>query len=159
MDTPSYLYILFPVRKTAIIWFLCLASAPLSGVAGQDFHADAREVGAFTDRAMRDAAYEHGLRFSNAVDEADYWNDQRDFEQQLFEQYPTQYLGYLLGKKRAYQKHRETCDSGCGHGDFYYRQASFYLQYDPKDEGAFLTLTRGEDTTGWQVASIPRKNR
>lgn len=106
---------------------------------------------AYTALAGRDAAYEHRLAFAKPVDEADFWNDQRVFEQGLLEYNPEYYRRYLQGKRAAYLSHRETCDSRCSHGDYYYRQASFYLQHDSGDTGALLTLIRSKQTGVWEV--------
>jgi hypothetical protein len=113
---------------------------------------------AFTTLAIRDADYEHNLVFTNSVDEADYWNDQRVFEQKLLERNPSFYMRYLQGKKNSYSKHRESCDSRCAHGDYYYRQASFYLQYNSGDDGVFLTLTQSKNAEGWKVSYADMKH-
>ena len=101
---------------------------------------------------MLDADIEHRLSFSQPADEVDYWNDQRAFEQQLFEQYPDHYRTYLAGKKLAYQRHQKSCNTSCSHGDYYYRQASFYLQYEHGDQQAILTFYKAEATEGWEVS-------
>jgi hypothetical protein len=101
---------------------------------------------------MRDAAIEHRLRFAQPADEVDYWNDQRAFEQRLYEQYPDHYRLYLAGKKLAYQRHQQACNTSCSHGDYYYRQASFYMQYDPGDQEAILTFYKAAATDGWEVS-------
>lgn len=107
---------------------------------------------AYTALAGRDAAYEHSLVFTKPVDEADFWNDQRDFEQGLLEHNPEFYRNYLQGKKDSYLRHREICDLHCSHGDYYYRQASFYLQHDSGNDGALLTLIRSKQTGVWEVS-------
>jgi len=116
------------------------------------------QTGAYAALAARDAEYEHELVFLNSVDEADYWNDQRVFEQKLLERNPAFYRRYLQGKKKSYSKHRESCDSQCAHGDYYFRQASFYLQYNSGEDGVFLTLIQSGNAGGWKVSFADSKN-
>ena len=108
--------------------------------------------------ASRDAEYEHSLVFTTSVDEADYWNDQRAFEQKLLERNPANYRSYLQGKKKSYLRHGETCSSQCGHGDYYYRQASFYMQHNSGGEGMLLTLIKSESTGVWKLSYADRKH-
>ena len=121
-----------------------LAGACLFPVSAQELAGSTTQDSAYEDLALRDAEHEHALVFSKTGDEADYWNDQRIFEQQILKRNPAHYRSYLQGKRKSYLKHGETCSSGCKHGDYYYRQASFYLQYDSGDQSSFLTLVQSE---------------
>ena len=140
------------MKKGVVIWFLILTWACFIPVSAQEFEGSTTEGLAFAALAVRDAEHEHRLVFEKSVDEADYWNDQRIFEQQMLERNPAHYRSYLNGKKKSYLKHREICGSKCGHGDYYYRQASFYMQYDSGEKGSFLTLIQSENADGWEVS-------
>lgn len=140
------------MKKGALIGSLVLAGVFLAPLWAQVPSSAAAQTGAYAALATRDAEYEHQLVFSNSVDEADYWNDQRVFEQKLLEQNPAFYRRYLQSKKKSYSKHRENCGSQCIHGDYYYRQASFYLQYDSGNGEVLLTLIQSENAEGWKVS-------
>ena len=147
------------MKKGAFIWSLFLAGISLAPLWAQEPSGGAKHVEAYAALASRDAEYEHSLVFSTLVDEADYWNDQRVFEQKLLEHGPATYMTYLRGKKKSYLKHGQTCDSQCGHGDYYYRQASFYMQYDSGDDGVFLILVQSEKAGEWQLSYAGGKHR
>ena len=140
------------MKKVAFIWTLFLAGVFLAPLWAQKPSEGATHFEAYATLASRDAEYEHGLVFLTSADEVDYWNDQRVFEQKLLERSPAFYMNYLQGKKQAYLKHRETCDTKCSHGDYYYRQASFYMQYDSGDDGVFLTLIQSGKAGEWQLS-------
>lgn len=146
------------MKKGAIIGFLILAGACLIQVSAQELPRSTAEVSAYVSLAMRDAEHEHELMFTSTGDEADYWNDQRSFEQKLLEHNPALYRGYLQGKKISYLDHGKTCGSACGHGDFYYRQASLYLQYDSGDKGSILTLIQSHRAGVWEVSYASGKH-
>lgn len=148
------------MRPSNFIWIFCLIGAVTYQVAGQDVVSMASEEQLYLERAMRDADHEHNMRFSRHADEVDFWNDQRDFEQKLFQSHSGNYKAYLYGKHLAYLSHREDCSSECGHGDYYRRQASFYSQFNSRNGDTFLTLTRLEDDLGWEVSLIStRRNQ
>ncbi len=140
------------MKKGTFIWTLLLAGVSLVPLFSQEAAADTARMEAYTAMAGRDAAHEHSLVFTKAADEADFWNDQRVFEQGLLEHNPEFYRTYLQGKKVAYLSHRESCDSRCNHGDYYFRQASFYLQHDSGKNGALLTLIKSNQTGVWEVS-------
>ncbi len=140
------------MKRRNYIWFFPLLLLSAGSLAGQHYAPGPQAGNAFSERATRDADIEHRLHFSQPADEVDYWNDQRAFEQRLYEQQPDSYRMYLAGKKLAYQRHQESCNHLCSHGDYYYRQASFYMQYDAGDLGAILTFYKAEATEGWEVS-------
>ena len=155
----SYIQTLVQLKKGASIWFLILAGVSLAPIWAQGPSGNSTHKEPYAALASRDAEYEHRLVFSTSVDEADYWNDQRVFEQQLLERSPGNYRSYLQGKKNSYLKHRETCGVQCGHGDYYHRQASFYMQYDSGDNGVILTLIQSRNAGGWEVSYADWKHR
>jgi hypothetical protein len=146
------------LKKGAFIWSLVLAGIFQAPLWAQEPQVVPSQANTYAALAIRDAEYEHNLVFSNSVDEADYWHDQRVFEQKLLKRSPSFYMRYLQGKKNSYSEHRESCDSHCAHGDYYYRQASFYLQYDSGDEGGFLTLIQSENAGEWKVSVVDMKH-
>lgn len=108
----------------------------------------------YMDQAERDALYEHGVQFKNQSDEIDFWTDQRRFEQALAQKDIRDYKAYRHGKKLAYLKHTEVCKATCGHGDFYLRQASLYLQYDETMGHSYITFSELERGRGWEVSYV-----
>jgi hypothetical protein len=143
-----------PLKKGVSIWLLFLAGVSLAPLWAQEPSGSKTYINAeaYQALAMRDAEYEHRLVFTSSVDEADFWDDQRVFEQKLLERKPANYMSYLQAKKESYLKHGETCNSVCGHGDYYYRQASFYMQYDSGSKGVLLTLIKSESTGVWELS-------
>ncbi|MDM9630180.1 hypothetical protein [Robiginitalea aurantiaca] len=113
----------------------------------------------YMEQASRDAEYEHQLRFSHQTDEIDFWNDQRRFEQELSQTNLRQYQAYRKAKKIAYLKHTEVCKGACGHGDYYLRQASLYLQFDADDSHPYMTFSEVKRGRGWQVSYLPTQNK
>ncbi len=140
------------MRTWKFIWIFCLASVVTYQSAGQEFTRLASEEQRYLDRALRDAEHEQGLVFSSQSDEHDFWNDQRAFEQALFYKHPDYYRIYLYGKHVAYLNHLETCTQECGHGDYFFRQASFYSQFNYRDKEVLLTLIQLKGDRGWEVS-------
>lgn len=116
-----------PVLQYGTLLMLMLLAGLMTVRAQEHNHQASLEF--FEDKARQDAAYEQGLHWNNAEDELDFWKDQRRFEEQLMKVDRPAFIAYLQNKKAAYLEHRESCDSSCEHGDFYYLQASYYTQY------------------------------
>ena len=83
-------------------------------------------LGFYTTLAFKDARYEQSLQQFAAEDEADFWKDQRSFENILLFSNPMAHQTYLNGKHIAYGRHQQQCDDSCKHSDLYFRQASYY---------------------------------
>ncbi|MBO0323789.1 hypothetical protein J0X14_15875 [Muricauda sp. CAU 1633] len=97
--------------------------------------------------AERDAAYEQSVQFSNEQDERDYWNDQKNFENLLQQKNPKAYQVYISNKAPSYIDHIEQCQSECVHGDFYKREAAFFLlkaSQDPLRELSLSNAAKGK---------------
>ncbi len=84
------------------------------------------DEGFYITLAFNDAHYEQQLQKFGAEDEADFWKDQRQFENKLLEKDPSFYQAYLNGKHIAYGRHQQQCNKDCHHSDLYLRQASYY---------------------------------
>ena len=108
----------------------------------------------YMEQATRDAEYEHGLQFKNQSDEIDFWTDQRRFEHALSQKNLQNFRAYRQGKKLAYLKHTEVCKATDGHGDFYLRQASLYLQFDAGTAHSYVTFSELERGRGWEVSYV-----
>ncbi|MEM8999514.1 MAG: hypothetical protein AAGB24_04555 [Bacteroidota bacterium] len=80
----------------------------------------------YLELAEKDASYEHDLKLSEE-DEADFWNDQHNFENGLKQTNAYAYLRYIYGKKKSYVRHQKVCDLTCTHSHFYYQKAAFYF--------------------------------
>lgn len=112
------------MKRTAvhIIFLICLPVGVWSQVnpieRGHRFYAEL---------AHADAMYEHTLPKMAIEDEIDFWTDQKTFERHLAENDPQAYQIYLNSKGSAYRAHQKICGTHCGHGEQYFRTASFYM--------------------------------
>lgn len=150
--------------KTFILPILLLSTAifPVlaqeSGLA-RDLAGNSEMEWFYMEQAGRDATYEHQLRFVSQADEIDFWDDQRRFEQELSQANLNHYQAYRKGKKMAYLDHTQVCKVSCGHGDYYLRQASLYLQYEDGDPHPYMTFKAVERGRGWEVSYLPSKKQ
>lgn len=102
-----------------------------------------KEVIAFyTAMAQKDALFEQSIRLDSQEDEADFWNDQKNFEQSLKQHNYTAYKAYLQSKKEAYSHHEQHCEAISNHGEYYYLQASFYYVYGTLEYTSTLAKTQ-----------------
>lgn len=143
------------MKRSHFIWTLLLVVAAASPGVAQGGAGASQGESFYLEQAIRDGQYEHQLRFARASDEMDFWNDQRAFEQELFSSSPEHYRMYLMGKRRSYMEHQGACQAACGHGDYYLRQASFYLQHNSGADSDLLTLTPLKGERGWEVTYAP----
>ena len=96
----------------------------------------------YTTRAQADGLFEIGLVFASEKDEWDYWKDQRVYEREIYRQDPLYYTTYILAKRKVYAGHRPICGERCHHGDYFYIQSSFYLQFAEEDLELFTVNER-----------------
>lgn len=89
----------------------------------------------FVRQAQTDAAYEQQLQLVGSKEETDFWMDQRAFERELYRQNLAAYKVYIQAKRDEYSSHQQSCSTACMHGDYYYLQASFYLQMGSDSNG------------------------
>lgn len=87
----------------------------------------------YAEQARTDGLTEQELTFAIEKDEWDYWKDQRAYERQLYIKDAASYAAYIRSKKDVYAAHQPLCSDACGHGDYYFIQASFYLQFGQED--------------------------
>lgn len=89
---------------------------------------DPEEYRFYTDLAIKDAQHEQSLPELSKEDEADFWNDQKNFEALLLQNNPEGYRIYLDAKGMAYRQHQLHCgESYCEHTEEFARQAAFYM--------------------------------
>lgn len=101
----------------------------------------------FVSQAQSDGVFEIGLEFSSEKDEWDYWKDQRKYERELYRKSPGYYAAYILAKREVYAAHRHLCGDECQHGDYFYIQSAFYLQFGEED-AALLTVMEKNQNAG-----------
>ena len=89
----------------------------------------------FVRQAQTDAAYEQQVQLEGSKEEMDFWTDQRAFERELYRQNLAAYKVYIQAKRDVYSSHQQSCGPACMHGDYYYLQASFYLQMGSDSNG------------------------
>lgn len=89
-----------------------------------------------------DGLYEQEVRFATDKDEVDYWKDQRAYEYALLQGEPEGYLSYLKAKHEVYAAHHALCSPACRHGDYYWLQASYYIQFGPESTPQYTHLGR-----------------
>ncbi len=120
-----------PVRLYGIL-LLGMLLCGLFSLQAQEAEMNSLEF--FELRAHQDAAYEHHLQWNHREDEVDYWKDQQRFEEKLRKKYFLAYRTYREHKKKAYLIHEQECDKSCAHGDYYLMYASYYTQYQVKEQ-------------------------
>lgn len=104
-----------------------------SGLLGPGLLQGQEETNAFYARmGHADGLYEQEVRFATDQDELDYWKDQRAYEYALLQGEPEGYQSYLKAKHEVYAAHHALCSSSCKHGDYYWLQASYYIQFGPE---------------------------
>lgn len=123
------------MKRTAvhIVFLICLPVGLWSQV-----NAPEKGYGFYAELARNDAQYEHTLTKMLTEDEIDFWADQKTFERHLAENDPQAYQIYLNSKGSAYRAHQKICGQHCGHGEQYFRNASFYMvNAQAEDEMAY----------------------
>ncbi|WP_445383312.1 hypothetical protein [Robiginitalea sp. IMCC43444] len=96
---------------------------------GQQLLSQRDDFHFFDNQGQHDALYEQQITFGGETEELDFWRDQRSYESELYAKRPAAYKIYLLAKGKAYSAHQLQCNAACEHGDYYYLQASYYLQF------------------------------
>ncbi len=80
----------------------------------------------YQNRAIQDAKYEQQFNAKTKAEEESFWDEQKDYENDLRQQDRKAYKAYMKEKKNAYANHYEHCNHQCHHSEFYYHHASFY---------------------------------
>ncbi|PKQ45075.1 hypothetical protein [Confluentibacter flavum] len=80
----------------------------------------------YQERAEEDAKYEQGFSSKNKAEEEKFWEEQKNYENDLKRKDKKAYKAYMKRKKAAYANHYEHCNHHCHHSDYYYHHASFY---------------------------------
>ncbi len=117
-----------------IFWYIT-ALVGSTGVWAQQGSPDPQGMLFFAEQARSDAQYEQKLNLQGPNEELDFWTDQRDFERLLYIENLPAYKTYIRAKRDEYSSHQSRCSMDCGHGDYYYLQASFYLQLGSDSDG------------------------
>lgn len=131
-------------RKRYILLLCCLMSFGW-------MRAQKDQLSFFSGMGQADGVYEQAVLFSTEQDELDYWKDQRAFELALLRQNPGAYRIYLEAKHQVYAAHRHLCGPTCKHGDYYWLQASFYIQFGPESLRVY--------TSAGAAVPLPTANR
>ncbi len=85
----------------------------------------------YQKRAEEDAKYEQQLSSETKADEETFWEEQKNYENDLKRKDKKAYKAYMNSKKAAYANHYEHCNHHCHHSENYYHHASFYYyRYD-----------------------------
>lgn len=112
----------------------------LVALMGQTLAWAQKDAGSFfSNMGHSDGVSEQLVHFSAEQDELDYWNDQRAFEQALLRQKPDAFGLYMEAKHNVYAAHQPLCDAQCDHGDYYWLQASYYIQFGPDKLDAYTS--------------------
>lgn len=103
----------------------------------------------YEQRAKEDAQYEQSLVMESDDDEADFWEDRKQYEKDLKKRDRKAYKAYMKGKRDAYAEHAKYCDSHCHHSDHYHHHAHFYYSYHRYD----YPRRRSSINTGVRIAT------
>ena len=113
------------------------------GLLGTGLLRGQEDKAAFYARmGLVDGLYEQEVRFDSEKDELDFWKDQRAFEYTLLRKEPEGYQNYLKAKHDVYAAHGALCGPDCKHGDYYWLQASYYVQFGPESIPQYTDLGR-----------------
>ena len=113
--------------KAIVTYILIFTGCLGQGILAQEMETVVHGLRFFEMLAQRDADYESSFQMAHAQDEHDYWVDQRNYERHLGKADFTAYLVYMRGKKQAYHRHLQDCDTTCSHSLTYYQRAQEYL--------------------------------
>ena len=127
---------------------LCCWLAALMVCQGQDAVAEVESQQFFAAQARADGLFEQQLIFNTVQDEEDYWADQRAYERELYKRDAKSYASYILSKRKVYAAHEPLCGDRCLHGDYYYMQLAFYLQFGEEDATVLSSLRQGQNAAG-----------
>lgn len=108
---------------------LFLSVSFTSLIAQEEELSNEDQLSYYEKRAMEDAEYEQSLTMANEEDEADFWNDQKQYEKDLKKRDRKAYKAYMKGKQDAYAEHARYCDNHCHHSGQYHYHASFYYSH------------------------------
>ncbi len=112
--------------KSDCILVLILALGLVPTLHAQQQESEKDRLSYYEERAREDAKYEQSLSAKEEADEADFWKDQEEYEEELKRRDKSAYKAYMKGKRDAYKEHYSDCDHHCHHGAHYYSHATFY---------------------------------
>ncbi len=96
------------------------------GIYSQEKELMGKDMSSYVHMARYDAKIEQDLQFVSEDDEADFWQDQKNFEIALKQRDYSAYKVYLMTKQEAYAEHASLCKANCKHGIYFHAQASSY---------------------------------
>lgn len=105
------------------ISFSCILNAQDSKVETQN-SIDKKSY--YQKRAEEDAKFEQQFSAKTKAEEETFWNEQKNYENELKQNDKKAYKAYMKGKRDAYASHYNECNHHCHHNDYYYHHASFY---------------------------------
>ena len=87
----------------------------------------------YEGRGKEDAAFEQSLKSESKQEEKEFWENQKEYEQDLKRNDRKAYRAYMRGKRDAYAEHHEYCGYSCHHSDHYYNHCRLYTSPSPRD--------------------------
>jgi len=96
------------------------------GIYAQEKGLMSSDMSLYEHMARYDTKLEQDIQFSSEEDEADFWQDQKSFENALKYQDYSAYKVYLKTKQEAYAEHESLCKANAIHGIYFQAQASYY---------------------------------
>ena len=119
--------------ESRIAFYFCLMAGICSWAQSASVGNDPDEF--YSVQAKSDGIYEQKLVFQSESDEWDYWKDQRNYERQLYLKNKISHAAYIRAKREVYATHKALCREQCEHGNYYFIQEAYYLQYSGGDPG------------------------
>ncbi|SMC36008.1 hypothetical protein [Cellulophaga tyrosinoxydans] len=80
----------------------------------------------YEQRAEEDAKFEQSFVAEDEKSDEEFWETQKQYENDLKKRDRKAYKAYMKGKKDAYAEHYNHCDDHCHHSHHYYSHATFY---------------------------------
>lgn len=96
------------------------------GIYAQEKGPMGTDMSLYEHMARYDAKLEQDIQFSSEEDEADFWQDQKSFENALKYRDYSAYKVYLKTKQEEYAEHETLCKAKGKHGIYFQAQASYY---------------------------------
>jgi hypothetical protein len=109
-----------------VLGFSFMANAQDTEISNESTADKVDKRSYYQKRAEEDAKYEQQFSAGTKAEEEAFWEEQKDYEDDLKRKDKKAYRAYMKGKKAAYAEHYGHCDHHCHHSDHYYHHASFY---------------------------------
>ncbi|TJY37209.1 hypothetical protein [Pontimicrobium aquaticum] len=114
------------MRKFKILMLVAMCSLGSSFAQERDKQTKEEKLSYYEQRAKEDAKFEQELKAKTEKESAEFWENQKQYEEDLKKRDRKAYRAYIKGKRDAYAEHYAHCGTHCHHSDYYHHHVSFY---------------------------------